>query len=127
MKPAGWGVAAAQVSTAADADEVDADAATLLDAIDAQFQRPDLGLRGKLRARRIGLDCLTEANAQPATPAASSAVVPTSFYGRPDCADRVRAEFAAPSKMAPAPSEAVWTQQGPIFRGQKWQMALDGG
>jgi len=30
-------------------------------------------------------------------------------------------------KMAPSPSEAVWTQQGPIFRGQKWQMALDGG
>jgi hypothetical protein len=70
-----------------------------------------LGLRGKLRARRIVL----------------AAVVPTSFGGRPDCADRVRAEFSAPSKMAPATSEAVWTQQGPIFRGQKWQMALDGG
>ena len=47
----GLGVAAAQVATAADADEVDADAATLLDAVDTQFQRPDLGLRGKLRAR----------------------------------------------------------------------------
>jgi hypothetical protein len=35
----GLGVAAAQVATAADVDEVDADAATLLDAVDTQFQR----------------------------------------------------------------------------------------
>jgi hypothetical protein len=74
-------------------------------------QGEDWLLRGKLRARRIALDCVIE----------NAAAAPTSSAL---CLERVQAAFATSDKFGPVPAESVWTQQGPMFRGKKWEIAL---
>jgi hypothetical protein len=78
----------------------------LFNEVDAAVAHTDLGLRGKLRGRRIVLDCVTQSKVE-TSPGA-------------ECGSRAVAQISGP--VEPTPAQAVWTQDGPMLNGQKWAM-----
>jgi hypothetical protein len=81
----------------------------LFNEVDAAVAHTDLGLRGKLRGRRIVLDCFTQSKLE--------------ANGGAQCGSRAVAVISGPSQFEPTPAQAIWTQDGPMLNGQKWALA----
>jgi hypothetical protein len=90
--------------------------------VDDAVARTDLGLRGKLRGRRIVLDCVAQSKLNGS--AGAHAPAPNISDGSdPQCGSRAIAQISGPGQFGPAPAQAVWTQDGPMLNGQKWALA----
>ncbi len=88
--------------------------------VDAAVAKTDLGLRGKLRGRRIVLDCFAQPKLQSSAGALGATASPDADE---ECGNRAIAQISGPSQLEPAPAQAIWTQDGPMLNGQKWAMA----
>lgn len=112
----------------------------LLTSLDREIERRGLGLRGKLRARTIMLDCLTEealAGAGASPPAAGTGLpggadvqyavtTPLKRSGEA-CNERLWSYFGKVDRLQPTPAEAVWTASGPVLDGRMWDFRFDQG
>jgi hypothetical protein len=83
--------------------------------VDTAVAHTDLGLRGKLRGRRIVLDCFAQSKQETGAGQVSGAQGADA-----ECGSRAVAQISG--QFEPAPAQAIWTQEGPMLNGQKWAM-----
>jgi hypothetical protein len=96
-------------ANAAAGDGLPEEVTDLFNEVDAAVAHTDLGLRGKLRGRRIVLDCFTQSKLEANAGA--------------QCGTRAVAVISGPGQFEPTPAQAIWTQDGPMLNGQKWALA----
>lgn len=104
----------------------------LLVNVDAEMDRTGFGLQGKLRARRILFDCvsqwaLSQREGSPAAAAPDRPIYISETWAADigsTCVRRIQSQFAPGFHLNPVPAGSVWTDQGPVLKGKQSEVTL---